>query len=94
MQQPLCEVCLAEGKVTVADVVHHVEDHRGDRAEFFYGAVQSLCRDCHERHHGRANDSPWIGEDGLPLPPEQQREREQQHMTKRLWENNDDDQVG
>jgi hypothetical protein len=94
MQQPLCEICLAEGRVTVANVVHHTTDHRGDRAEFFYGAVQSLCREHHERLHGRTNDNPWIGEDGLPLPQEQQAERERQRMAKRLWEDNDDSEVG
>src|SRR5262245_23460878 len=95
MQQPLCELCWTErGIATPATIAHHRVDHHGDRSEFFYGALQSLCREHHERLHGRANDNPWIGEDGLPLPPEQQAERERQHMAKRLWEDNDDDQVG
>ena len=89
MLQPLCTRCLELGLVTPANVVHHVADHDGDRTQFFYGKTENLCRQHHEELHGRANTRPWIGEDGLPLPPEQQAERERQHMTKRLWEDND-----
>jgi len=90
--QPLCEFCLAKGLVRVANTVDHVEPHGGDYAKFWYGAVRSLCRDCHERLHHRANESPWIGPDGWPLPPEQQAERERQSMAARLWEGIDDDE--
>ena len=90
-QQPLCERCLDLGLVTPADIVHHTEPHAGDKMKFWWGKVESLCRRHHEEHHGRANTRPWIGEDGLPLPPEQQAERERQHMAKCLWEDNNDD---
>jgi len=68
--------------VTPATVVHHIKDHGSDRAEFFYGALMSLCRDCHETRHNRA-PRPWIGEDGLPLSPFEQAERKAEHDIKR-----------
>ena len=89
--EPLCQRCKAVNLARLADVVHHIEDHGGDPIKFWYGKLESLCRPCHEKEHGRANDNPWIGEDGLPLPPEQQAERERQHMAKLMWEMNDDE---
>jgi hypothetical protein len=77
--------------VVVAQLVHHVEPHDGDPIKFWYGKLESLCRPCHEKEHGRANDNPWIGEDGLPLPPKQQAEREREHMAKLMWEIDDDE---
>ncbi len=47
---PLCVMCLAEGKTTAATVVDHIEPHRGNREMFFsYANTQSLC----EPHHNR-----------------------------------------
>ena len=47
---PLCVMCLAEGKTTAASVVDHIEPHRGNRDLFFsYANTQSLC----ETHHNR-----------------------------------------
>ena len=86
-RQPLCEFCLTEGLVRPADIVDHIEPHNGDYQAFWYGAVRSLCRPCHERLHHRTNENPWIGADGWPLPPEQQAECERQSMVERLWEN-------
>ena len=64
---PLCELCWTErGVVTVAEIVHHVEDHRGDVAAFWFGELQSLCREHHETIHGRGNRV-QIGEDGWPI---------------------------
>jgi hypothetical protein len=77
--------------VRLAEVAHHVEDHGGDRMKFWYGKLESLCRPCHELHHGRANDAPWIGEDGWPLSAEQQAQREREQMAARLWKETDDD---
>jgi len=67
MRQPLCEHCLVKGLVRPADTVDHVEPHNGDYHRFWYGAVQSLCRQCHEERHGRGNTRPWIGPDGWPI---------------------------
>jgi hypothetical protein len=53
--------------------------------------LASLCRPCHETAHHRANEAPWIGEDGWPLPLEQQAQREREHMAKLMWEIDDDE---
>lgn len=45
---PLCVHCLAEGIVTAAKVVDHIEPHRGDMVKFWDSSMwQSLCK----RHH-------------------------------------------
>jgi 5-methylcytosine-specific restriction protein A len=46
-REPLCCMCMAEGRVTSAVVCDHVEPHRGDVAKFWFGPFQSLCK----RHH-------------------------------------------
>lgn len=48
-KQPLCEACLAHGRVSIATVADHIEDHKGDVYKFFYGKLQSLCKPCHSR---------------------------------------------
>ena len=90
-RQPLCERCLAVRLVRPAEVVHHVEPHDGDRAKFWYGKLESLCRSCHEKEHGRTNDAPWTGTDGWPLPPEQQAQHQREQMAKLMWEIDDDE---
>ena len=43
---PICEICNRVG----AGVVHHVDhDPKNNQPE----NLQSVCRDCHESHHGR-----------------------------------------
>lgn len=44
--EPLCRMCLANGRVVAATVADHIVPHRGDRA-LFMGALQSLCVHCH-----------------------------------------------
>src|SRR6516165_12665805 len=90
-RQPLCERCLAVKLVRPAEVVHHVEPHDGDRAKFWYGKLESLCRSCHEKEHGRTNDAPWTGTDGWALPPEQQAQHQREQMAKLMWEIDDDE---
>ncbi|MCV6576280.1 MAG: HNH endonuclease [Cohaesibacter sp.] len=47
---PLCVMCLAEGRTTAANVVDHVVPHKGNRELFFsYSNTQSLC----ETHHNK-----------------------------------------
>ncbi len=66
---PLCVMCQAEGRTTAANVVDHVEPHKGDRERFFSGPFQSLCATHHnatkqrEEHRG---PSRVIGLDGWP----------------------------
>jgi len=49
-EQPLCEVCLAEGRVTAAVLVHHLQSVR-DRWDLrlTYSNLQSNCQACHNR---------------------------------------------
>jgi hypothetical protein len=81
---------LQKGVVKPADTVDHVEEHGGNYRLFWFGALRSLCRPCHEYRHGRGNDRLWFGADGWPLPPEQQAERERQHLSRLDWSTDDD----
>lgn len=49
-RNPLCEECEKHGRVTVAWTVHHIDhdQHNNDDSN-----LMSMCRDCHEIHHGR-----------------------------------------
>jgi 5-methylcytosine-specific restriction protein A len=48
-RRPLCETCLAEGRITAATVVHHAEPHRGDWRLFIDPANhRSACKACHD----------------------------------------------
>jgi hypothetical protein len=74
--QPLCELCLSEGLVRPANTVHHLTEHHGDKTRFFHVSLadlQSLCREHHEKLHGRIIEREWIDPiTGWPLPPERQ----------------------
>jgi 5-methylcytosine-specific restriction enzyme A len=69
---PLCVYCLQRGKVTAATVADHIEPHKGDEHAFWNGALQSLCKLCHdsakaqEEARGYRTD---IGVDGWPIDP-------------------------
>jgi len=58
--------------VTPATIADHVEPHKGDVIKFWFGALQSLCKQCHDSPkrnvelHGY-HDA--IGDDGWPLDP-------------------------
>ena len=70
--EPLCRFCQQLGKVKPATVVDHVVPHRGDVNAFFLGALQSLCKPCHDRlkqHEERHGFMPGCGLDGMPLDP-------------------------
>lgn len=46
---PLCKFCLdTRARFTVATVADHVVPHRGDAHLFWEGALQSLCKSCHD----------------------------------------------
>lgn len=51
--EPLCRMCLAEGRVTAAVVCDHVEPHRGDPHGFWNGPFQSLCKPHHDSEKQR-----------------------------------------
>lgn len=46
---PLCEMCLSEGKTVVATVCDHAHKHGGNEQRFWSGPFRSLC----ETHHNR-----------------------------------------
>ena len=46
--EPLCRMCLLDGKVAVAVVADHIVHHGGDWNQFWLGKLQSLCQNCHE----------------------------------------------
>ncbi|NQT38176.1 MAG: HNH endonuclease [Planctomycetes bacterium] len=52
---PLCVRCLAKGRTEPSTVAHHIEEIAGydDPKCFDWTNIEALCRDCHERHHGR-----------------------------------------
>ena len=52
--QGLCQMCLHEGRCEPATVAHHIKTVE-DYPELKYSLdnMTSLCRDCHEKIHGR-----------------------------------------
>src|SRR6516165_8592458 len=70
--EPLCRLCVKEGRLTPATVADHVEPHGGDFNKFRLGALQSLCAHCHSSTKAivekRGYDSE-IGADDMPLDP-------------------------
>src|SRR4051812_33874588 len=70
---PLCELCKAKGLTVAAEVVHHVEAHKGDPVLFHTGKLQSLCKPCHDhitQQVERFGYSRTIGVDGWPTDNE------------------------
>jgi 5-methylcytosine-specific restriction enzyme A len=73
-REPLCRECNRIGILTAANVADHIEAHRGDIVKFWEGALQSLCRSCHnsfkqaKEKSGRAY-STVVGLDGFPVDP-------------------------
>ncbi len=49
-EHPLCAECLREGRIQAAEVVDHIEPHRGNMNLFWdVENWQSLCKTCHNR---------------------------------------------
>lgn len=69
-ERPLCEACLAAGRPpTASEHVHHLDPVDRDKLRLLQvnpSGLMALCRDCHERVHGR-NPRPTIGLDGWPI---------------------------
>ena len=62
-------MCAAAGVKARATVVDHIQRHRGNRALFFGGPFQSLCKGCHDgakQQEERIGYSTAIGADGMP----------------------------
>jgi 5-methylcytosine-specific restriction enzyme A len=72
LHEPLCRMCLADGRVEPATVADHIEPHHGDVNKFWLGKLQSLCRHCHESRKKfieRRGYDKAIGIDGWPSDP-------------------------
>jgi len=72
IQHPLCKFCLERGIVTAANVVDHVEPHRGDWTAFVTGELQSLCEACHKSAKRQIELRGYrcdVGVDGYPTDP-------------------------
>jgi len=70
--EPLCAFCTRLGRTVPATVADHVEPHRGDLDLFWNGALQSLCKFCHDSVKKRAEDSGaelGCDVDGTPIDP-------------------------
>ena len=60
-KHPLCVRCEAEGKLTPAAVVDHIEPHRGDKAKFWDSRNwQPLCKPHHDSKTA-SEDSAFAG---------------------------------
>jgi 5-methylcytosine-specific restriction protein A len=67
-KEPLCRMCKKQGKVTAAQVVDHIEPHKGDRQKFWFGEVQSLCHPCHSGTKARMEHGKTVvGDDGWSM---------------------------
>ena len=67
--EPLCAMCLSEGKIVAARIADHIEPHRNVPQKFCAGALQSLCPHCHESRKKRLEHRGYddtIGLDGMP----------------------------
>ena len=69
--EPLCRLCLAEGRGPVpATVADHITAWRGDVNAFWLGPLQSLCTHCHEsrkKFREKHGYDKGCGSDGFPL---------------------------
>lgn len=70
-KQPLCERCLSQGRVTPANVAHHIQAHKGDPDLFWNGALASSCQPCHDIDEQRIEKGgkarQIVGADGWPI---------------------------
>lgn len=70
MEHPLCKFCAEKSLVVPATIVDHVQPHRGNWTAFRTGALQSLCKSCHDsdkRLEELRGYSTEIGLDGWPV---------------------------
>ena len=68
-KEPLCRYCMRLNLVVPAQVVDHIIPHKGNPALFWSGALQSLCKSCHDslkQAEERGGIEP-CGLDGLPI---------------------------
>jgi len=51
-RHPLCEVCMKNGIIKEAEIVHHVKELSDGGDPISFDNLQSLCKPCHNRLHG------------------------------------------
>lgn len=63
-QQPLCKMCLKEGKTTIAEDVHHIESFmstddpmRRMALAYDYENLMSICKMHHQMIHNKSNEN-------------------------------------
>lgn len=72
LAHPLCAYCAADGLVTRASIVDHIEPHRGDWNLFCLGQLQSLCASCHNSRKQSDEARGYtvtVDDDGWPTDP-------------------------
>lgn len=73
MRVPWCEPCKVMGRSTPATVVNHKVPHRGDPRLFWYGELESTCKNCHDQPIQRAENEGFrrdIDAEGWPVDPD------------------------
>ncbi|WP_374274450.1 HNH endonuclease signature motif containing protein [Brevundimonas sp.] len=72
-RHPFCRFCESRGVTTDAEVVDHIQPHRGDEALFFDpDNWQALCAPCHDRFKAQVESRGWHDMTdwaGLPIDP-------------------------
>jgi len=60
-ERPLCEICFAAGKATVATEVHHkIEIEVRPDLRLAPENLVSICTPCHDKQHGKNGASRWM----------------------------------
>lgn len=70
---PWCEPCKALGRSRPATVANHKIPHRGDPRLFWHGALESMCKTCHDKATQRAEIEGFrrdVDDDGFPTDPD------------------------
>jgi 5-methylcytosine-specific restriction endonuclease McrA len=74
--EPLCRMCLEQGRIVAASVADHIVPHKGSPELFYGGELQSLCASCHsgakQSHEARGYSSTvdvWTGWPSDPNHP-------------------------
>ena len=69
--EPLCRLCMEQGRITLATVADHHPPHDGDWNKFVLGELRSLCAPCHDALQGFVHKgySSEIGVEGYPIDP-------------------------
>lgn len=71
LANPLCKICLAVGRVTLAVELDHIKRRVDKGSVWSHSNLQGLCRECHiVKSIAERGDrlKPRIGLDGYPLP--------------------------